>query len=87
MKHENITLSFPEDLNALLHLRIARRGISKYVAEAVRKALEEDKKKTVRDLEAAYEAANQDLDRLKAIEEWSSLDQSEEADNWEWKDE
>jgi len=42
--HENITLSFPSDLNAILHARVSNRGISKYVANAVRIALEEEEK-------------------------------------------
>jgi len=86
-KHENITLSFPQDLNTLLHLRVTRRGISKYVAEAVRKALEEDEQKELLKLEAAYEEANKDKDRLKEIEEWGSLDSFENSEDWEWENE
>lgn len=85
MRHENITLSFPADLNALLHIKISRRGISKYVAEAVRKALEEDEKKELMKLEAAYEESNEDRERQDVIDEWKDLDHLDNTDGWEWK--
>lgn len=72
MKHTNITLSFPEDLKVLLHFKVSRRGISKFVAEAVRKALEEEEKRELVRLEAAYEEANKDPDRLETITAWES---------------
>jgi len=84
MKHENITLSFPSDLNALLRVKVPRRGVSKYVAEAVRKALEEDEKRELLDLEAAYEEANKDVDRSRAVEEWKLLDNADKVEGWEW---
>jgi Arc/MetJ-type ribon-helix-helix transcriptional regulator len=86
MKHENITLSIPSDLNTLLHVRVSRRGISKYVAEAVRKALDEDERKEQLKLEAAYEQANMDHERLQEIKDWSLLDKADRDDEWEWKD-
>jgi Arc/MetJ-type ribon-helix-helix transcriptional regulator len=82
--NENITLSFPSDINALLHVRVPRRGISKYVAEAVRKALKEDEQRELLKLEAAYEEANQDQDRLEVIEDWKGLDNADQDDDWEW---
>lgn len=81
-KHENITLSFPSDLAALLHIKIPRRGISKYVSEAVKKALKEDEQKALLKLEAAYEDANKDRDRLKLIEDWAAIEQ-EDTQEWE----
>lgn len=80
MKYTNITLSFPEDLNALLHCRVNRREINKYVVEALKKALQEDEKKELIQLEAAYEEANRDADRLETIADWESLDNSDEAE-------
>jgi len=85
MKRENITLSFPSDLNALLHVKIPRRGISKYVAEAVRKALEDDEKKELMKLEAAYEESNEDPDRQDVIDGWKELDHRDNTEGWEWK--
>lgn len=84
-KHQNITLSFPTDLTLLLHTRLSRRGISKYVAEAVRNRLEEDSVKELQKLEAAYEEATKDPDRLKTIQDWDSITESD-SDLWEWKD-
>lgn len=86
MKHENITLSFPAELNALLHARVSTRGISKYVAKAVKKALDEDEKRTSMSLEAAYEEAGRDRERLKEIEEWKVLDHLDYNPEWEWND-
>jgi len=84
MRHQNITLSFPSDLNALLHMKVSGRGISKYVAKAVRKALEEDESKEQMELEAAYEEANKDRDRLEVIKDWKTLDDVTDVRNWEW---
>lgn len=86
-KHENITLSFPTDLTALLHIKISRRGISKYVAEAVKKALKEDQERELLKLETAYEEANKDPDRLEVMEDWKILDNVDDTEGWEWKDE
>jgi hypothetical protein len=83
-KHTNVTLSFPVDLNALLHAKVARSKISKYVAESVRKSLIEDEEREAAKLEAAYEKANSDLDRLKAVSEWNDLDNSDDIEGWEW---
>ena len=83
MKHENITLSFPSDLNALLHVRVSRRGISKYVAKAVKKALEEDEQRELLKLEAAYEEAGKDPDRLEVIKDFEALDNAD-VEGWEW---
>lgn len=83
-KHENITLSFPSDLTSLLHSKVPRRGISKYVADAVRKALEEEEQKKMLQLEEAYEAANKDRDRSKTVEEWKAIENVDNAEGWEW---
>lgn len=83
-KHQNITLSLPKDLNALLHAKVPSRGISKYVADAVRAALEKDTQKAQLELEAAYEEASLDPDRQKVVDEWSTLDADTDIEGWEW---
>lgn len=85
-KHQNITLSFPSDLNALLHARVSRRGISQYVAKSVRESLEADERNELLKLEAAYEEANKDPDRLAVIEDWKTLDNTDSTEGWEWND-
>lgn len=84
-KHENITLSFPVELTALLHVKVPARGLSKYVADVVRKALDEDEKRMQSELEKAYEMANLDADREAVIKEWESLDQESDKE-WVWED-
>jgi muramoyltetrapeptide carboxypeptidase LdcA involved in peptidoglycan recycling len=74
------TLHGLSDLTALLHSKVPRRGLSKYVADAFRKALEEEEQKQMFQLEATYEAANKDRNRLKTIEEWKTI---ENVDNTE----
>jgi len=83
-KHENVTLSFPAELNALLHIRVTRRGISKYVANAVKKALEEDERKELMKLEKAYEESNKDQDRVEIVNDWKGLDTVDNIEGWEW---
>ncbi len=83
VKHSNITLSFPSDLNAILHAKVSRRGISQFVANAVRVALAEKEQQELAELEAAYKQANKDRDRQKTIAEWKALD-NDEIENWEW---
>lgn len=74
MPFRKITLSFPVELNAILHHEIRRGEISRYVAEAVRKSLEEDRKLKKQSLEAAYLEANQDPEREQTAKEWDVLD-------------
>ncbi len=83
-KHENITLSFPHDLNVLLRSHVSSRGISSYVANAVRQALEKDKNLEMKKLEAAYEKANKDPDRKKVLRELKVLDSVDDIEGWEW---
>ena len=87
MKHQNITLSIPAELNALLHVKVSRRGISKYVSKAILKALQEDEKKEEQKLEAFYEAASKDVDREKEIRAFDALEELNDNPDWEWEHE
>ncbi len=44
MRHHNMTFSLPDDLRAILYAHVGKRGMSGFVSEAIRKALEEEKK-------------------------------------------
>jgi hypothetical protein len=35
-------------------------------------------------LETAYEQSTQDEDRLKVINEWKALDNTDKSEEWEW---
>jgi len=83
-KHVNITLSIPADLNALLHAKFPHRGISNYVANIVRVALDEEQQKERLALEAAYEEAEKDPERKKLIQEWRAVDAEDDTEGWEW---
>lgn len=87
IKHENITLSIPSDINLLLHTKVPRRGISKYVTEAIRKSLLEDEKNEELKLESFYEEANSDPNRVDSIDAFKSLDEIDDIEGWEWNDE
>ncbi len=82
MKHENITLSFPSDLKALLYQRVSNRGVSKFVAEAVRKSLEEYEREKELKLEKEYKALMKDASYKEVKEDWKDSDQ--EMADWEW---
>jgi metal-responsive CopG/Arc/MetJ family transcriptional regulator len=87
MKHKNMTFSIPDDLLLLLHTKIGKRGLSQFISEATRKALMEKELQEEQELDAAYEAANKDPDRLETIKDWDDLNEvSDLLDNedWEW---
>lgn len=87
MRHQNITFSIPEDLKATLHARVGKRGMSQFISKAIRKALEDEQLKKERELDAAYEAASRDEDRLEILRDWEALDYFDQADNhedWSW---
>lgn len=86
-KHVNITLSFPSDLNALLHAKVSKGEISQYVVRAVRESLEAGEKNELRKLEAAYEEANKDPDRLELINDWMAIDNEDTTEGWTWSNE
>lgn len=70
MKNINVTFSLPADLNTLLHAYVSKRGLSRFVAEAIQKAL--DEKRQI--LRQAYIEARNDPDRLEIINDWKILD-------------
>lgn len=70
----NVTFSIPAELNNLLHSMVERRGLSRFVAQALENALSEKKNA----LKEAYAQANKDPDRLKTINEWEAL----EGEGW-----
>lgn len=89
MKHQNITFSIPSDLKAYLHAHVSKRGISRFISAAIRKALEEEEAEREQELDAAYESANQDSERLETLKDWNSLDEvsdiaSDDDEDWSW---
>jgi hypothetical protein len=88
MKHKNMTFSIPEDLRAVLYAHVGKMNLSKFISNAVRKSLEDETKRQEKELDAAYEAANQDSDRIQTIREWDQLDDVsdliDEGEDWGW---
>lgn len=88
MKHKNMTFSVPEDIVILLHNKVSKRGMSRFISQAIRKAIKEKELQDEKELDAAYEAANKDKDRLEILQDWDALDDiSDLADNeedWSW---
>ena len=68
-KHQNITLSISKDVVAELHLFTQKRGISRFVEEAIVEKLQA--KKT--SLEQQYIEAAQDEERNKTFAEWDAF--------------
>ncbi|MCE5294909.1 MAG: hypothetical protein LLF94_09910 [Chlamydiales bacterium] len=68
-KHKNITLSLPQELISELHVFVQKRGISRFVEEAIIEKLE-CKKST---LEQQYIDAGKDKVRNKEFADWDSL--------------
>ena len=69
-KTVNVTFSIPVELNNALHTLLERRGLSRFVAESLEKALLEKKNA----LRQAYIDANNDPDRNETIRDWEVLD-------------
>ncbi len=88
MKHQNITFSIPEDLKADLLIHVRKRGMSKFISDAIFKALHEEESKKISELDAAYEAASRDADRLEVLKDWNSIDDVSDLINpdedWQW---
>lgn len=72
----NLTFSIPIDLSVELHAYIKKRGLSKFVAEAIKKSLAEKK----RELKEQYLMANEDEGQNEAAMDWESalMDGSDE---------
>lgn len=74
-KKVHVTFTIPEDVNALLHSVVEKRGLSEFVTKALKKALQEERDA----LKKAYAAADQDPDRKELLDDWSDLD----SDGWD----
>lgn len=70
MSTHKATYTLPEEVLEELNTFVEQRQRSRFVAEAIRLALEIKKK----ELEEAYKEAAADKERTKEIEEWASLD-------------
>lgn len=68
-KHNNITLSLPKELIAELHCLIQKRGISKFVEEAIVEKLQAKKSS----IELQYIEAAKDEDRNEIFSDWESF--------------
>lgn len=75
MKKINVTFSLPPETHKLLRSLVGQRKMSSFVSKAIEDALKEKKEQ----LKAAYIEAEQDPERKKTLEEWSSL----EVEGWE----
>lgn len=80
MKHEHLTISIPSNIKRELYLYVKKRGISRFITEAV-----EEKLKSIKmSLEEQYKLAAQDEERNKEFKEWENgtvgdgLDESNE---------
>jgi hypothetical protein len=88
MKHKNMTFSIPDDLKALLFTRVGNRNRSQFISNSIRKALEEEESELERELDIAYEAANQDSSRIEVLQDWDEAEDNEwindDDDDWSW---
>ena len=88
MRHQNITFSIPEDLKSNLQAHVGKRGMSQFISSAIFKALKEEEAKREIELDLAYEAANQDLDRIETLQSWNTLDDItdliDKDEDWAW---
>ena len=81
MKHEHMTISLPSNIKRELFLYVKKRGISRFIVEAVVEKLE--KKKLF--LEEQYRLAAQDEERNREFKEWEDTmisDGLNEANKW-----
>jgi hypothetical protein len=81
MKHKIPTLK------ASLQAFVSKKGMSRLIFKAIRKAVKEESK-IEQELDAAYEAANQDPDRLESLRDWNALDDVSNLidgdEDWNW---
>lgn len=80
LRHRNITLSLPQEMINELHVFVKKRGISRFVEEAVKEKLKIQKFS----LEQQYIEAAQDEDRNQIFSDWESLsgDGLNEQNSW-----
>lgn len=79
-KHRNITLSLSQEIIKELHIFVQKRGISRFVEEAISEKLQA-KKSTV---EQQYIDAAKDEERNKIFSEWDTLSAEglDEQNDW-----
>ena len=75
MKTMNVTFSLLRNMIALLCMLVEKRQLSRFVAKALGRALEEEKEH----LKEAYAEANSDPDRQSIIADWERLD----SEDWD----
>lgn len=68
-KNRNITLSLSPDTIKALHMYASKRGVSRFVEDAVNEKLQARKSS----LEAQYKEAAEDEARNACFQEWDSL--------------
>lgn len=88
MRHQNITISIPDDLKACLFAKVGNRSRSLFISNAIRKALFDEEERLKKELEVAYEAANRDSDRKRILRDWDASDDLSEwvndDEDWSW---
>lgn len=79
-QHRNMTLSLPDDVIQELHLFVKKRGISRFVEEAIVEKLKAQKLS----LEQQYKEAAQDEERNQIFAEWEQMsgDGLNEQNTW-----
>ena len=79
-KHRNITLSLPQEMITDLHIYVKKRGISRFVEEAILDRLKSEKLS----LEQQYREAALDEERNKTFEDWDGMvgDGLNEKNDW-----
>ncbi len=70
MKMRKVTCTLPEDVILEFHALVEYRKRSRFVANAIKAALEQEKL----NLESAYKSASTDLLRENEIEKWDSME-------------
>ncbi len=66
----NVTFSIPVSVNSLLHTFVEKRGLSKFVTQAIETALEKERNY----LKTAFKEAENDPDVKETMADWAALD-------------
>ena len=69
METINVTFSLPVELNDLMHRLVKKRGLSRFVSQAIQEALESK----THDLYQAYQENAQDELQNSELEDWDRL--------------
>lgn len=75
-KTVNVTFSIPISVNATLHSFVEKRGLSRFVTQAIEAALIAEKNH----LKAAFREAENDPDLKEVVNDWAALDG---GDDWD----